>query len=104
MLLSEIYNKKNVLSTSILKKMSPNRECTQTRSKIIAEWSLRKMNAPIGVSEFRLTTAIPKEFKPNLPSIEEIETELSKPIKKSSKAKNKKQQNAVARRVRQQHE
>jgi hypothetical protein len=47
------------------------------------------MNAPIGVSEFRLTTAIPKEFKPNLPSIEEIETELSKPIKKSTKSKGK---------------
>jgi predicted nuclease of restriction endonuclease-like (RecB) superfamily len=64
----------------------------KTRSKIIAEWSLRKMNAPIGVSEFRLTTAIPKEFKPSLPSIEEIETELSKPIKKTvqSKVKNKK--------------
>jgi hypothetical protein len=61
----------------------------KTRSKIIAEWSLRKMNAPIGVSEFRLTTAIPKEFKPNLPSIEEIETELSKPIKKSKKIKRK---------------
>ena len=61
----------------------------KTRSKIIAEWSLRKMNAPIGVSEFRLTTAIPKEFKPNLPSIEEIETELSKPIKKSKKSKGK---------------
>jgi predicted nuclease of restriction endonuclease-like (RecB) superfamily len=64
----------------------------KTRSKIIAEWSLRKMHAPIGVSEFKLTTAIPKEYKPNLPSIEEIETELSKPIKKivQSKRKNKK--------------
>ena len=54
----------------------------KTRSKIIAEWSLRKMNAPIGVSEFKLTTAIPKELKTNLPSIKEIETELSRPIKK----------------------
>jgi predicted nuclease of restriction endonuclease-like (RecB) superfamily len=64
----------------------------KTRSKIIAEWSLRKMNAPIGVSEFRLTTAIPKELKPSLPSIEEIETELSKPAKNivQSKVKNKK--------------
>lgn len=64
----------------------------KTRSKVIAEWSLRKINAPIGVSEFRLTTAIPKEFKPSLPSIEEIETELSKPTKNivQSKVKNQK--------------
>jgi len=64
----------------------------KTRSKVIAEWSLRKMNAPIGISEFKLTTAIPNKFKPSLPSIEEIETELSKPIKKTtqSKVKNKK--------------
>jgi predicted nuclease of restriction endonuclease-like (RecB) superfamily len=64
----------------------------KTRSKVIAEWSLRKMNAPIGISEFRLTTAIPNKFKPSLPSVEEIETELSKPIKKTSqsKVKNKK--------------
>jgi predicted nuclease of restriction endonuclease-like (RecB) superfamily len=64
----------------------------KTRSKVIAEWSLRKMNAPIGISEFKLTTAIPNQFKPSLPSIEEIETELSKPIKKPahSKRKNKK--------------
>lgn len=55
----------------------------KTRSKVIAEWSLRKIHAPIGVSEFNLTTAIPKEFKPSLPSIEEIETELSKPTKKT---------------------
>jgi predicted nuclease of restriction endonuclease-like (RecB) superfamily len=61
----------------------------KTRSKIIAEWSLRKMNAPIGVSEFRLTTAIPKEFKASLPSIEEIETELSKPMDKTVQPKAK---------------
>ena len=64
----------------------------KTRSKVIAEWSLRKMNAPIGISEFKLTTAIPNKMKPSLPSIEEIETELSKPIKKTEhvKAKNRK--------------
>jgi len=62
----------------------------KTRSKVIAEWSLRKMNAPIGISEFKLTTAIPNEFKPSLPSIEEIENELSKPIKESPQSKAKK--------------
>jgi len=64
----------------------------KTRSKVIAEWSLRKMNAPIGISEYKLTSTVPNKLKPSLPSIEEIEMELSKPIKKKvqSQVKNKK--------------
>ncbi len=57
----------------------------KTRSKVIAEWSLRKMNAPVGVSEYKLTTSIPKDLKRNLPTPGEIEDELSKPEKRSSK-------------------
>lgn len=61
----------------------------RTRSKIVAEWSLRKVNTPIGVSEYKLTTSIPKGLEPSLPTIEEIEDELSKPKKRISKPKKK---------------
>jgi len=45
--------------------------------KIVAEYSLRGLNKPIGIAEFELSNAIPKQLESNLPSIEEIENELS---------------------------
>jgi len=49
----------------------------QTKDKILAEYSLRDMNKPIGVSEYELTRILPENLKSTLPSIEEIEAELS---------------------------
>jgi len=48
----------------------------QSRDKILAEYALRDINKPIGVSEFELTRALPKNLKSSLPSIEDIEAEL----------------------------
>ena len=49
----------------------------QDKKRILAEYALRGMKKPIGVSEYELTRALPKKFKSMLPSIEEIEAELS---------------------------
>lgn len=49
----------------------------QDRKKIIAEYALRSVKKPIGVSEYELTRALPKEFKSALPAIAEIEREMS---------------------------
>ena len=43
---------------------------------MIAEYSLKNINQPIGVTEYQLTRLFPEEFKSSLPTIEEIETEL----------------------------
>jgi hypothetical protein len=56
----------------------------ESRSKIIAEYALKKMNAPIGVSEYTLSKALPKELKTSLPTIEEIEAELNETLKRES--------------------
>ena len=40
-------------------------------------YALRGMNKPIGISEYELTRALPEELKSALPTIEEIEAELS---------------------------
>lgn len=48
----------------------------QTTDKIFAEYSLRDINKPIGISEYELTRALPDNLKSSLPSIEEIEAEL----------------------------
>jgi hypothetical protein len=38
---------------------------------------LKDINQPIGVSEYQLSKLFPEEFKSSLPTIEEIEKELS---------------------------
>lgn len=48
------------------------------KNSIEAEFSLRDLNKPIGISEFNLTEVIPEELKSSLPTIEEIEQEFSK--------------------------
>jgi predicted nuclease of restriction endonuclease-like (RecB) superfamily len=49
----------------------------ENKNKIIAEYALRNNNKPIGVSEYEFTRALPENLKSSLPSIEEIENELS---------------------------
>src|SRR3990167_1980302 len=48
----------------------------QTKDRILAEYALRDMHKPIGISEYELTRALPENLKSSLPSIEEIEAEL----------------------------
>jgi predicted nuclease of restriction endonuclease-like (RecB) superfamily len=49
----------------------------QDKKRVLAEYALRGMNKPIGISEYELTRALPDELKSVLPTIEEIEAELS---------------------------
>jgi len=49
-----------------------------TKKRLIAEYALRNMSAPIGVSEYRLATTLPEDLKGSLPSVEELESELRK--------------------------
>ena len=54
----------------------------KTRDKVIAEYALRDMSKPMGVSEYKIVRAIPEKLKTSLPTIEELEKELSKKRKK----------------------
>lgn len=49
----------------------------QTKDRVLAEYSLRDIKKPIGVSDYELTRALPENLKSSLPSIEELEAELS---------------------------
>lgn len=51
----------------------------KSKDKLIVEYALRNLNRPIGVAkwETRLVRSLPKELKPSLPTIEEIEQELN---------------------------
>lgn len=48
----------------------------QQPNRVLAEYALRGMDKPIGVSSFELTRALPGTLQSSLPSIEEIEREL----------------------------
>jgi predicted nuclease of restriction endonuclease-like (RecB) superfamily len=47
------------------------------KSEILAQYALSGYNQPIGVSDYQLSKAIPEELKSALPTIEEVEEELS---------------------------
>jgi predicted nuclease of restriction endonuclease-like (RecB) superfamily len=49
----------------------------KNKNNLVAEYALRGINQPIGVSEYQLTKIFPEQFKGSLPSIEEIEEELN---------------------------
>jgi len=49
----------------------------QDRNHIIAEYALRGVSKPIGVSEYELTRALPPRLRSALPTVEEIEAELT---------------------------
>ncbi len=49
----------------------------KNKNNVIAEYALKDINKPIGISEYTLTQAIPENLKTNLPTIEELEAELS---------------------------
>ena len=48
---------------------------------MVAQYALSGYEQPIGVSDYQLSKAIPDNLKSALPSIEEVEEELSKAIK-----------------------
>jgi len=55
----------------------------QDKNKVVAEYALRGMSKPIGVSEYELTRSLPESLKSALPTIEEIEAELGTDIEKN---------------------
>lgn len=48
----------------------------KSQNRVVAEYALRDTNKPMGVAEYQLVAALPKELQTNLPSIEQIESEL----------------------------
>ena len=50
----------------------------KNKNRIIAEYALKNIAKPIGVSEYKMTKLIDKKLKSSLPSIKCIENELSK--------------------------
>ena len=48
----------------------------KSKNKVVAEYALGDKSQPMGVAEFKLLESLPVELQTNLPSIEQIESEL----------------------------
>jgi predicted nuclease of restriction endonuclease-like (RecB) superfamily len=48
----------------------------KSKDKVEVEYALRDINKPMGISEYKLTEAIPENLKYKLPTIEELENEF----------------------------
>lgn len=53
------------------------------KNRLVLEYALRGMKKPIGISEYKLTRSLPKTLKSSLPTIQEIEAELTDSLKKN---------------------
>jgi predicted nuclease of restriction endonuclease-like (RecB) superfamily len=48
------------------------------KNKVVAEYALQGINQPLGVSEYQLVEALPKNLEAELPTIEKLEAELAR--------------------------
>lgn len=49
----------------------------KNKDRLVAEYALSDIQKPIGVSEYQLTQSLPKNLQSKLPSIQDLENELS---------------------------
>ncbi|HEY7834288.1 MAG TPA: PDDEXK nuclease domain-containing protein [Ktedonobacterales bacterium] len=49
----------------------------RTRNRLIAEYALRDIHAPLGVATYRLSDALPADLRGSLPTIDELEGTLA---------------------------
>jgi len=54
----------------------------RNQNRLVAEYALSGIDKPIGVAEYQLVKALPEPLDVSLPSIEEIEAELSRELEK----------------------
>lgn len=62
----------------------------QDKNRIIAEYALKGIKKAIGVSEYELTRALPKKFQSSLPTVEQMEAELTRLTAPKAPAKRRK--------------
>lgn len=48
----------------------------KNKNNLVAEYSLKDMSKPIGISEYKITSNLPKELEKQLPSVEDIQKRI----------------------------
>ncbi|WP_205765098.1 PDDEXK nuclease domain-containing protein [Aggregatibacter actinomycetemcomitans] len=49
----------------------------KTQNRLVAEYALSDIDKPIGIAEYELVRALPEPLVTNLPTVEQLESELS---------------------------
>ena len=49
----------------------------KSKNNIVAEYTLKDMSKPIGVSEYKVTSDLPENLSKQLPSIEDIQKHIA---------------------------
>lgn len=50
----------------------------KSKNNLVAEYSLKDMSKPIGISEYKITKNLPEEFEKQLPSVDDIQKRIKK--------------------------
>ena len=48
----------------------------ERKNNLVAEYSLKDMSKPIGVSAYQITSSLPEELERQLPSVEDIQKRI----------------------------
>ena len=48
----------------------------KSKNNLVAEYSLKDMSKPIGISEYKITNNLPAELEKQLPSVEDIQNRI----------------------------
>lgn len=80
----EFAGKLNFYVTAVNKQMKTEQDnptigipICKDKDDVVAEYALDDISQPIGIAEYELTKVLREEFKSSLPTVEEIESELS---------------------------
>jgi len=71
----------------------------QKKNRMLAEYSFKGIDKPIGISTYELTRTLPRELQSALPTVEQIEAELEGAIKPGKNKSQKKGGQARCRRL-----
>lgn len=77
MIQSEAHDRQGQAITNFERLLPPPQSDLVQQTLIVAEYSLRGVDKPIGISEYEMTRALPPNLKSALPTVEEIEAELA---------------------------
>ena len=50
----------------------------KSKNDLVAEYALKDMSKPIGVSEYKITSNLPENLSKQLPSVEDIQKRIKK--------------------------
>ena len=50
----------------------------KSKDKLVAEYALKDMSKPMGISAYKVTSSLPEELQRQLPSIEDIEKRIQR--------------------------